>query len=103
MRAHHLLSLYQAIIDRMKIVFILCIVCVCCSNAMAQPIPDSVWTAYKNASTSKMKTAVLFGYIFSGNAKPDQPYGLDSRTADFIKSGYAVGQSGVFGSREAQE
>jgi hypothetical protein len=44
-----------------------------------------------------------YARIFSGNAKPDQPYGLDSRTADFIKSGYAVGQSGVFGSREAQE
>ena len=50
-----------------------------------------------------LEAAGRYARIFSGNVKPDQPYGLDSQTADFIKSGYAVGQSGLFGSRAAQE
>jgi hypothetical protein len=50
-----------------------------------------------------LEAAGRYARIVSGNAKPDQPYGLDSRTAKFIESGYAVGQSGVFGSRPPQE
>jgi hypothetical protein len=37
-----------------------------------------------------------FARVFSGNAKPDQPYGLDPQTAEFIKAGYQGGQSGAF-------
>lgn len=37
-----------------------------------------------------------FARILSGNAKPDQPYGFDVETAEFIKSGYESGRSGVF-------
>lgn len=38
-----------------------------------------------------------FARHFSSNARPDQPYGLDSRTARFIEIGYKLGQSGRFG------
>jgi hypothetical protein len=37
-----------------------------------------------------------FAHVLSSNAKPDQPYGLDPRTAEFIKAGYQAGQSGTF-------
>ncbi len=42
-------------------------------------------------------TAGLFASAFSSNARPNQPYGLDPRTAQFITTGFKVGQSGVFG------
>jgi hypothetical protein len=32
----------------------------------------------------------------SSNAKPDQPYGLDVQTREFIERGYAAGESGVY-------
>jgi len=41
--------------------------------------------------------AGLFALLFSGNYKPDQPYGLDPRTAHFIQEGHKIGQSGMFG------
>ncbi len=38
-----------------------------------------------------------FAHIWSSNAKPNQPYGLDTRTAELITTGYKVGASGIFG------
>jgi hypothetical protein len=38
-----------------------------------------------------------FARFFSSDAKADQPYHLDPRTAAFIRAGYNVGASGVFG------
>jgi hypothetical protein len=38
-----------------------------------------------------------YAHVFSGNAKPDQPYGLEVRTADLIRTGYNAGASGAFG------
>lgn len=37
-----------------------------------------------------------FAGVLSGNAKPDQPYGLDPETARYITVGFNLGQSGVF-------
>ncbi len=37
-----------------------------------------------------------YARVFSGNAKPDRPYGLDPQTYEFIKAGYQAGQSGAF-------
>ncbi len=37
-----------------------------------------------------------FARILSLNAKPDRPYRLDPRTAEFIKVGYDAGRSHVF-------
>jgi hypothetical protein len=37
-----------------------------------------------------------YARVFSGKAKPDQPYGLDPQTYEFIKAGYQAGQSGAF-------
>jgi hypothetical protein len=42
-----------------------------------------------------LEAAGRYARIVSGNGRPDQPYGLDSQTAEFIKTGYAVGQSGT--------
>jgi hypothetical protein len=39
----------------------------------------------------------LYARLFSSNAKPDQPYSLDTRTAAFTTRGYNVGASGLFG------
>ena len=41
--------------------------------------------------------AGLYALMFSGNAKPDQEYGLDPRTAEFRKMGFRIGESGAFG------
>ncbi|HEY7578421.1 MAG TPA: hypothetical protein VH855_12570 [Acetobacteraceae bacterium] len=38
-----------------------------------------------------------FASLFSRNASPDKPYGLDPRTAEFIRTGYQVGSSGAYG------
>ncbi len=35
----------------------------------------------------------------SSNARPDQPYGLDRQTKEFIEIGYRIGQSGAFNRR----
>lgn len=43
-----------------------------------------------------LKIAGFYASILSSNAKPDKPYGLDPRTAHFIKEGYKIGQSGMF-------
>ena len=44
-----------------------------------------------------LRSAGLYARVFSGNARPDRPYGLDLRNVSFIKSGYQAGVSGVFG------
>jgi RHS repeat-associated protein len=44
-----------------------------------------------------LATAGLFASAFSSNARPNQPYGLDPRTAQFITTGFNIGQSGVYG------
>ena len=36
---------------------------------------------------------------FSSNYRPDQPYGLDPRTAEFITLGFNIGKSGAFDPR----
>lgn len=41
--------------------------------------------------------AGAYAMLRSSNAKPDLPYGLDPRTAQFIVAGYMAGASGVFG------
>jgi hypothetical protein len=46
-----------------------------------------------------LKEAGEYARHFSSNAKPDQPYGLDPRTAEFIVTGYNIGKSGVFDRR----
>jgi hypothetical protein len=37
-----------------------------------------------------------FASMFSKNAQPDQPYGLDPEDTDYIRRGFAAGQSGMF-------
>lgn len=44
-----------------------------------------------------LTTAGKFASAFSSNARPDQPYGLDPKTAQFITEGFNIGQSGMFG------
>ena len=44
-----------------------------------------------------LSAAGSYASIFSSNARPSQPYGLDPRTAQFIATGFNIGQSGVFG------
>ncbi|MEI6201374.1 MAG: hypothetical protein WCP68_05440 [Enhydrobacter sp.] len=46
-----------------------------------------------------LKEAGEYARHFSSNARPDQPYGLDPRTAEFIVAGYNIGKSGVFDRR----
>jgi hypothetical protein len=43
-----------------------------------------------------------YARLFSKNAKPDQPYGLDSQTAEFIKTGFNIGKSNVFHPRASR-
>jgi hypothetical protein len=40
-----------------------------------------------------LMAAGRFASVLSSNAKPGKPYGLDPRTAEFIKSGYLAGAS----------
>jgi hypothetical protein len=40
---------------------------------------------------STLQTAGEFAQHFSSNASPNSPYGLDSRTAEFIRVGYQAG------------
>jgi hypothetical protein len=44
-----------------------------------------------------LSAAGRFANLFSSNARPDEPHGLDPKTAQFIIAGFNVGQSGVFG------
>jgi RHS repeat-associated protein len=44
-----------------------------------------------------LSAAGLYASIFSSNAMPSQPNGLAPRTAQFITTGFNIGQSGVFG------
>ena len=37
-----------------------------------------------------------FAALFSSNADPNAPYGLDPKTLHYIKRGYEIGQTGVF-------
>jgi len=45
-----------------------------------------------------LKQAGEFASMRSSNSRPDEPYGLDTRTREFIELGYRIGESGVFGS-----
>jgi hypothetical protein len=38
-----------------------------------------------------------YAHLFSGNADPNAPHGLDTRNARFTATGFNIGQSGVFG------
>ena len=49
-----------------------------------------------------LSIAGRFANIFSGNKKPEEPYGLDPDTKKFIEVGYGVGESGMFGSAIAR-
>lgn len=40
--------------------------------------------------------ASAYAQIFSNNAHPENSYGLDTDTADYIERGYEAGQSGIF-------
>jgi hypothetical protein len=44
-----------------------------------------------------LSLAGTFARYFSSNYMSDQPYGLDPRTASFIRTGYRIGASGLFG------
>lgn len=44
-----------------------------------------------------LSIAGTFASLRSDNKKPDQPYGLDAQTAEFIKIGYEAGAKGMFG------
>jgi hypothetical protein len=44
-----------------------------------------------------LAVAGAYARIFSKNAKPDRPSGLDPETEQFTRMGYELGQSGVFG------
>jgi hypothetical protein len=41
--------------------------------------------------------AGAYASLFSGNRRPGEPYGLDFQTRDMIASGFAIGESGVYG------
>ena len=43
-----------------------------------------------------LRIAGTFAALRSSNAEPDQPYGLNARTAEFIRKGFAAGASGAF-------
>ena len=43
-----------------------------------------------------LRRAGEFARYFSSNYQRDQPYGLDPRTAHFIKKGYEIGERGLF-------
>lgn len=40
--------------------------------------------------------AGIYAYRNSSNDDPNQPYGLDRETREFIERGYKAGESGVF-------
>ena len=44
-----------------------------------------------------LSLAGTFAQHFSSNYAPNKPYGLDLRTASFIRAGYQAAASGVFG------
>ncbi|HWA69410.1 MAG TPA: hypothetical protein VG821_06215, partial [Rhizomicrobium sp.] len=44
-----------------------------------------------------LSLAGTFARYFSSNYMPNQPHGLDPRTASLIKAGYNTGASGVLG------
>lgn len=44
-----------------------------------------------------LRTAGGFAQFRSDNKKPDQPYGLDDQTAEFIRLGFQAGESGQYG------
>jgi hypothetical protein len=46
-----------------------------------------------------LSTSGLYARLFSGNAKPSEPHGLDPRNAQFTTTGFNIGQSGVFDKR----
>ncbi|HEY7579256.1 MAG TPA: hypothetical protein VH855_16820 [Acetobacteraceae bacterium] len=53
----------------------------------------------QQAGLSVEETLIVAGQFaraLSSNVKPDQPYGLGPRTAEFIKVGYQAGQRGAF-------
>lgn len=43
-----------------------------------------------------LRIAEAFEHFDTNNAKPDQPHGLDPRTAQFVTTGFNLGQSGAF-------
>lgn len=43
-----------------------------------------------------LKTAGLFARLFSNNVDPSLPYSLNPDVADYIRKGFAAGESGVF-------
>lgn len=43
-----------------------------------------------------LKAAGTFAKLFSSNARPNQPHGLEPETAQFITTGFNLGKSGVF-------
>jgi hypothetical protein len=49
-----------------------------------------------------LATAGQFAGLRSSNAKPNQPYGLDAKTAAWIKKGFEIGQSGAFDPRQVR-
>lgn len=54
----------------------------------------------QQAGLTLEKTMLIAGgyaRYFSGNVKPDQPNSLDSTTAQYIKKGYDLGRSGIYG------
>lgn len=44
-----------------------------------------------------MKIAGTFARLRSDNYRPDEPHGLDAQTALYIRAGYNIGRTGVFG------
>jgi hypothetical protein len=44
-----------------------------------------------------LSIAGRFAALMSSNADPTKPYGLETKTREFIETGYNVGKSGVFG------
>ena len=44
-----------------------------------------------------LSIAGRYASVLSRNAKPNQPYGLDPRTAEFIRIGYELGRNVIFG------
>jgi hypothetical protein len=43
-----------------------------------------------------LRTAGEYAARFSGNYRPEEPYGLHPRTAEFIRVGFQVGRTGLF-------
>jgi hypothetical protein len=46
-----------------------------------------------------LRIAGKFAHFGSSNARPNEPYGLDPRTAQFIRTGFNLGQRGAFDKR----